>query len=109
MSTDLAYMYNTDCACYHKLRQTIGGYAGRLQILYIELYTIIMFFTFLTHGYIPKSLMETTIVPIVKNKCGNLSDSNNYRPIAIATIRGGFRMVGALRQTTWWGPLCHST
>ena len=30
--------------------------------------------------------METTIVPIVKNKCGNLADSNNYRPIAIATI-----------------------
>ena len=30
--------------------------------------------------------METTIVPIVKNKCGNLSNSNNYRPIAIATI-----------------------
>ena len=40
----------------------------------------------LTHGYLPKSLMETTIVPIVKNKCGNLSNSNNYRPIAIATI-----------------------
>ena len=30
--------------------------------------------------------METTIVPILKNKCGNLSDSNNYRPIVIATI-----------------------
>ena len=30
--------------------------------------------------------METTIVPIVKNKCGNLSNSNNYRPITIATI-----------------------
>ena len=44
-----------------------------------------MFFT-VTHGYFPKSLMETTIVPIDKNKCGNLSDSNNYRPIAIATI-----------------------
>ena len=40
----------------------------------------------LTHGYLPKSLMETTIVSIVKNKCGNLSDSNNYRPIAIAAI-----------------------
>ena len=26
------------------------------------------------------------IVPIIKNKCGNLADSNNYRPIAIATI-----------------------
>ena len=41
----------------------------------------------LTHGYFPKFLMETTIVPIiVKNKCGNLSNNNNYRPIAIATI-----------------------
>ena len=27
-----------------------------------------------------------TIVPIVKNKCGNLSESCNYRPIALVTI-----------------------
>ena len=40
----------------------------------------------LSHGYIPTALIETTIVPIVKNKSGNLSDSNNYRPIALATI-----------------------
>ena len=31
-------------------------------------------------------MIETIIVPIVKNKCGHLSDSNNYRPIALATI-----------------------
>ena len=31
-------------------------------------------------------MIGTTIVPIIKNKCGNLADSNNYRPIAIATI-----------------------
>ena len=31
-------------------------------------------------------MIETIIVPIAKNKCGNLSDSNNYRPIALATI-----------------------
>ena len=37
-------------------------------------------------GYLPSTLIKTTIVPIVKNKSGNLSDSNNYRPIAIATI-----------------------
>ena len=30
--------------------------------------------------------METTIVPIIKNKCGSLAGSNNYRPIAIATM-----------------------
>ena len=29
-------------------------------------------------------MIETTVV--VKNKFGNLSDSNNYRPIALATI-----------------------
>ena len=32
------------------------------------------------------TLIKTTIVPVVKNKSGNLSDSNNNRPIAIATI-----------------------
>ena len=31
-------------------------------------------------------MIKTTIVPIVKNKCGNISESNNYRPIALATI-----------------------
>ena len=31
-------------------------------------------------------LIETTVVPIVKNKSGNFSDCNNYRPIALATI-----------------------
>ena len=34
----------------------------------------------------PQSLLETTIVPVIKNKCGSLTDSNNYRPIAVATI-----------------------
>ena len=34
--------------------------------------------------------METIIVPIIKNKCGNLANSNNYGPIAIATIVSKF-------------------
>ena len=41
---------------------------------------------FLSHGYLPPKLIETTIVPIIKNKCGNISSSSNYRPIALATI-----------------------
>ena len=40
----------------------------------------------LAHGYLPPAMIETTIVLIVKNKSGNLSDSSNYRPIALATI-----------------------
>ena len=34
----------------------------------------------------PPAMIGTTIVPIVKNKGGNVTDSNNYRPIALATI-----------------------
>ena len=30
-----------------------------------------------THGYMPADMMETTIVPIIKNICDNLEDSNN--------------------------------
>ena len=40
----------------------------------------------LSHGYMPPAMIETTIVPTVKNKSGNLSDSSNYRPIALTTI-----------------------
>ena len=40
----------------------------------------------LSHGYLPPAMIKTTIVPIVKNKCGNISESNNYRPIALASI-----------------------
>ena len=46
----------------------------------------LLFSMCLSHGYLPSTLIKTTIVPIVKNKSGNLSDSNNYRPIAITTI-----------------------
>ena len=31
-------------------------------------------------------LIETTIVPIIKNKCGNISSSSNCRSIALAII-----------------------
>ena len=44
------------------------------------------FSLFLTHGYMPLDMIKTTIVPVIKDKCGNLADGNNYRPIAIATI-----------------------
>ncbi|KAJ0171844.1 hypothetical protein K1T71_012607, partial [Dendrolimus kikuchii] len=40
----------------------------------------------LAHSYLPKSLMRTVVVPIIKNKTGDSSDKNNYRPISLATI-----------------------
>ena len=40
----------------------------------------------LVHGYLPPAMIETSIVPIVKNISGNLSNSSNNRPTALATI-----------------------
>ena len=42
--------------------------------------------TLFVHGYIPNSCVNTTIVPICKNKNGNMSDTSNYRPVAVATV-----------------------
>ena len=44
------------------------------------------FTLFLSHVHLPQKLIQITIVPIIKNKCGSISSSNNYRPIALATI-----------------------
>ena len=38
------------------------------------------------HGKIPQEWMQTVIVPICKNKNGNVSDAGNYRPVSLATI-----------------------
>ena len=40
----------------------------------------------LAYGYLLPDTIKTTIVPIMKNKCGNISKSNKYRSIALATI-----------------------
>jgi len=40
----------------------------------------------IVHGYIPNSCLNTTIVPIYKTKNGNMSDTSNYRLVAVATV-----------------------
>jgi len=40
----------------------------------------------IVHGYIPNSCLNTTILPICKNKNGNMFDTSNYRPVAVATV-----------------------
>ena len=41
----------------------------------------------ISHGY--KSLddfMKTIVIPLIKNKSGDTSNVNNYRPIALVTV-----------------------
>ena len=45
----------------------------------------LLFSAFITHGYLSNMFMKTAIVPIIKNKTGDTSDKNNYRPIALVT------------------------
>ena len=57
-------------------------YAGEsLRIFLSELFNMCS-----VHAYIPNSCLNTTIVPICKNKNRNVSDTSNYRPVAVATV-----------------------
>lgn len=38
------------------------------------------------HSYLPADFMRTIVVPIIKNRTGDVSSSSNYRPISLATI-----------------------
>ena len=43
--------------------------------------------SFVKHGFLPDGFM---IVPILKNKNGDMTSKNNYWPIAIATVMSKF-------------------
>ena len=34
----------------------------------------------LKHSCLPPAMLDSVIIPLLKNKCGDLSDKNNYRP-----------------------------
>ena len=53
----------------------------RINVLLSLFYTSVI-----THGYLPLAFMNTIIVPLVKNKTGDTSDVNKYRPIALVAI-----------------------
>ena len=40
----------------------------------------------LTYGHLPVSCLKTVISPVIKNTNADVSDVNNYRPIAVSTI-----------------------
>ena len=40
----------------------------------------------IVHGYLPSKFMDTLLIPIVKDKKGDITDGDNYRPIAITCV-----------------------
>ena len=53
-----------------------------------EIHTLlaICFNAFIVHGFFPSSLTDSVIIPLVKDKCKNISDKGNYRPIALSSV-----------------------
>ena len=54
---------------------------GSITVLFSIFYT-----GAIRHGYLPGDFMKTMIIPLVKNKSGDLIDVNNYRHIALVTV-----------------------
>ena len=54
------------------------------HILPVLLY--VCFTCMFKHCYLPISMLDSVIVPLVKNRNGDLSDKNNYRPIALSSV-----------------------
>ena len=63
----------------------ITFFSENLILAHEKLYVFLSFVfnAGLIHGYLPAELMKTIIVPIIKDKKGDITDVNNYRPIAI--------------------------
>ena len=38
------------------------------------------------HGFLPDSMLSVVLVPVIKNKSRRINDSDNYRPIVLASI-----------------------
>ncbi len=55
-------------------------YGGSVLAVHLTL----LFNMFISHCYIPVDLIQTTIVPLLKNKAGDISDMSNYRAIALS-------------------------
>ncbi len=41
---------------------------------------------FFVHGVLPESMLSVVLVPVIKDKVGKLNSSDNYRPIALASV-----------------------
>jgi len=66
-------------------RDNISG--EHFKYAHCKIYVLLsmVFNSMIQHGHIPQSFMDTIIIPLIKDKKGDLGSSDNYRPIALTS------------------------
>ena len=54
------------------------------------------------HSYLPVSMLDSVVVSLVKNKNGDLSDKNNYRPIALSSTISKVNVISHRLEEYLW-------
>ncbi|CAF4759375.1 unnamed protein product [Pieris macdunnoughi] len=54
--------------------------------LHLPRVLFLLFNACIAHSFMPRDMISSIVVPIVKNRTGDLADIHNYRPISLATI-----------------------
>ena len=57
-------------------------YGGGMLALYLS-NALTMFFR---HLFVPHQFLSSVMVPVIKNRCGDITDVNNYGGIAISKV-----------------------
>ena len=77
----IAYLSSGRSSGHDGLNAEHFKFAGHLCATHLSLCFTMM----LRHGYLPSELTKVILVPILKDKTGNISEKDNYRPIALAS------------------------
>ena len=41
---------------------------------------------FISHGFLPESMLSVVLVPVINDKAGKISSNDNYRPIVLGSV-----------------------
>ena len=64
-----------------------GIYAEHLKLGSRLLFTLLgrCLTSFFVHGFLPKSMIDNVLVPVIKSKTGRIMSKDKYRPVALAS------------------------